>query len=108
VPVPFGQTYDPPDYVHRWQQDYIAAVKATKAAGKTKGEYGAIDVKAVLAHMRANRGEGGAGQASQGERRAAGETAGAEERRRWRQAASEATNRRPVGAGRRGAAPLSA
>jgi hypothetical protein len=45
--------------VHRWEQDYIAAVKATKVAGKTKGEYGAIDVKAVRAHMRAHGGDDG-------------------------------------------------
>jgi hypothetical protein len=51
--------YDPPDYVHRWQQDYKAAVNATKATGKTKGKYGAIDVNAVLAHMRAHGDDGG-------------------------------------------------
>lgn len=54
VPVPNGQTYEAPDYTVQWSQDYQDAVKATKAAGKTKGEYGAIDFKAVLAHMRAN------------------------------------------------------
>lgn len=54
VPVRDGETYMPPDYTEQWSQDYRAAVKATKAAGKTKGEYGAIDFKAVLAHMRAN------------------------------------------------------
>jgi hypothetical protein len=45
--------------VHRWEQDYKAAVKATKAAGKTKGKYGAIDVAAVLVHMRAHGDSGG-------------------------------------------------
>lgn len=54
VPVRDGETYTPPDYVDGWSQDYIDAVKATKAEGKTKGEYGAIDFKAVLAHMRKN------------------------------------------------------
>lgn len=51
VPVRGGD-YEPPDYVHQWEQDYVAAVKATKAEKKTKGEYGAIDFKAVLAQMR--------------------------------------------------------
>lgn len=54
VPVPPGQTYTPPDYTQQWGQDYRAAVKATKSAGQTRGENGAIDFKAVLAHMRAN------------------------------------------------------
>ncbi|MCG7592393.1 hypothetical protein [Mycobacterium sp. PSTR-4-N] len=53
VPVRSGD-YEPPDYVQRWEDDYIAAVKATQSAGKTKGEYGAIDINAVLAHMRSN------------------------------------------------------
>lgn len=54
VAVPEGQTYTPPDYVDQWSQDYKNAVKATKAAGQTKGKHGAIDFKAVLAHMRSN------------------------------------------------------
>ena len=45
-----GQSYEPPDYVNKWEQDYIAAVKATPGTG----EYGAIDTKAVLNHMRSN------------------------------------------------------
>lgn len=51
VPVRGGD-YEPPDYVGQWQNDYNAAVKATKAEKRTKGEYGAIDFKAVLAQMR--------------------------------------------------------
>lgn len=47
-----GGDYDPPDYVGQWEKDYVAAVKATKAEKRTKGEFGAIDFKAVLAHMR--------------------------------------------------------
>lgn len=54
VPVPNGQEYEAPDYTAQWSQDYKDAVKATKSAGRTKGKYGAIDIKAVLAHMRAN------------------------------------------------------
>lgn len=46
-----GQEYEPPPYVEQWEQDYIDAVKATRAAGSTKGKYGAIDVKAVLLEM---------------------------------------------------------
>lgn len=40
-------------------QDYIDAVKATKAAGETKGEYEAIDVKVVWTRMRTHGREGG-------------------------------------------------
>lgn len=54
VPVRSGEDYNPPDYVQQWEEEYIAAVKETKRQGKTLGEYGAIDVKAVVAHMRAN------------------------------------------------------
>lgn len=53
VEVRPGTSYIPPDYVDQWEQDYIAAVKAASAAGETKGDYGAIDVKAVMRHMRA-------------------------------------------------------
>lgn len=48
VPVRPGGSYEPPAYVERWEQDYVDAVKAARAAGNTKGEYGAIDFKAVL------------------------------------------------------------
>lgn len=54
VPVPDGEAYQAPEYTAQWSQDYKDAVKAAKADGKTKGEYGAIDFKAVLAHMRAD------------------------------------------------------
>lgn len=54
VPVRSGEDYEPPDYTQQWENEYVAAVKAASKAGKTKGEYGAIDVNAVLAHMRAN------------------------------------------------------
>lgn len=54
VPVRSSDDYEPPDYVRQWENDYVAAVKATQAAGKSKGEYGAIDVNAVLSHMRSN------------------------------------------------------
>lgn len=47
VQVRPGQSYEPPSYVEAWEQQYIDAVRATSG----KGEYGAIDVKAVLAHM---------------------------------------------------------
>lgn len=52
VEVRPGNSYIPPDYVDQWDQDYITAVRAARAAGETKGEFGAIDVKAVLKHMR--------------------------------------------------------
>ncbi|MFD7045700.1 hypothetical protein [Rhodococcus jostii] len=48
VPVRPGRAYQPPDYVEKWEQDYLAAVRATPAAG----DHGAIDVKAVLSTMR--------------------------------------------------------
>lgn len=51
VPVRPGDSYEPPAYVEQWEQDYIDAVKAAQAAGRTKGEYGAIDLKAVVAEM---------------------------------------------------------
>ncbi|KXF56150.1 hypothetical protein AXA44_02645 [Rhodococcus sp. SC4] len=50
VEVRPGQQYIPPGYVEQWEQEYINAVRATSGAGK----YGAIDEKAVLAHMRAS------------------------------------------------------
>ncbi|AIM50341.1 MuF-like minor capsid protein [Mycobacterium phage Omnicron] len=46
-----GDVYDPPDYVKQWEQDYIDAVTASKAAGNTTGEHGAIDLKSVLREM---------------------------------------------------------
>ena len=51
VPVRNG-VYEPPDYVKQWEQDYYNAQDAAKAAGKTKGEFGAIDVDAVINEMR--------------------------------------------------------
>lgn len=51
VAVRPGDTYEPPAYVEQWSEDYDRAVDAAKAAGKTKGEYGAIDLKAVLREM---------------------------------------------------------
>lgn len=54
VPIPDGQTFEPPDYAQQWESDYTDAVTAARAAGRTKGKYGAIDIKAVLAQMRAN------------------------------------------------------
>lgn len=52
VPVRTGDSYQPPDYVAQWEQDYFDAQDAAKADGKTKGEFGAIDVDAVLNKMR--------------------------------------------------------
>lgn len=52
VPVRAGDSYEPPDYVNKWEQDYFAAQDAAKAAGKTRGEFQAIDTDAVLNEMR--------------------------------------------------------
>lgn len=52
VPVRDGDSYEPPDYAVQWEQDYIDAVKASREAGKTKGEFGAIDVDVVINEMR--------------------------------------------------------
>jgi len=46
-----GDTYQPPAYVERWEQDYLDAVNATRAAGQTKGKYVAIDLTAIIRHM---------------------------------------------------------
>lgn len=46
-----GDTYEPPPYVEQWEQDYVTAVGTAARAGETKGEYGAIDLKAVVRHM---------------------------------------------------------
>lgn len=51
VPVRPGGSYEPPEYVEQWERDYVDAVGATREAGKTRGDYGAIDVHAVAAHM---------------------------------------------------------
>lgn len=61
VPVR-GGAFEPPEYAQKWEQQYIDAVKAAAAAGKAKGDYGAIDIKAVLAHMRASDGGDGVGR----------------------------------------------
>lgn len=47
VPVRPGATYEPPGYVQKWTDEYNAAVKAVPG----KGEFGAVDVKAVLREM---------------------------------------------------------
>lgn len=52
VPVRSGDRYEPPDYAVQWEQDYFAAQDAAMAAGKTKGQFGAIDVDAVINEMR--------------------------------------------------------
>ena len=52
VPVRAGDLYQPPDYAVQWEQDYFDAQDAAKAAGKTKGQFGAIDVDAVINEMR--------------------------------------------------------
>ncbi|MEC4840536.1 hypothetical protein R2360_13715 [Mycobacteroides chelonae] len=46
-----GDSYQPPPYVEQWEQDYLDAVSATRAAGQTKGKYGAIDLTAVIGRM---------------------------------------------------------
>lgn len=51
VPVRPGGSYEPPAYAERWEQDYVDAVNAARAAGRTKGRYDAIDFKAVLLEM---------------------------------------------------------
>lgn len=51
VPVRAGTTYEPPDYVQQWEQDYMDAVGAHRAAGEEKNQFGAIDTKAVLRRM---------------------------------------------------------
>ncbi|WP_433658050.1 hypothetical protein ACQPW1_39745 [Nocardia sp. CA-128927] len=43
-----GQVYTPPAYVQEWEDAYIKATRETPGIGR----YGAIDTKAVLAHMR--------------------------------------------------------
>jgi len=50
VPVRAGDSYTPPSYVDEWEQQYIEATRETPGTGK----YGAIDTRAVLAHMRRN------------------------------------------------------
>lgn len=52
VEVRPGDSYEPPDYVDQWNEAYI---KASREAPKT-GEYGALDPKAILAHMRQDLG----------------------------------------------------
>lgn len=52
VEVRPGQSYEPPDYVQKWDEAYIQASRETPKVGK----YGAIDPKAVLAHMRESLG----------------------------------------------------
>ncbi|BAH32981.1 EndoU domain-containing protein [Rhodococcus erythropolis] len=44
-----GATYEPPAYVEEWEKEYRDAVRATPKLG----DHGALDTKAVLAHMRA-------------------------------------------------------
>ncbi|MGW4090048.1 VG15 protein [Nocardia sp. NPDC004750] len=52
VEVRPGQSYQPPDYVQKWDEAYIVASRETPKVGK----YDAIDPTAVLAHMRASLG----------------------------------------------------
>ena len=49
VEVRPGRSYEPPPYVEAWEKQYKDAVKGTDGTG----EFGAIDIKAVTAHMRA-------------------------------------------------------
>lgn len=49
VPVPEGQTYEPPDYVQQWQKDYEAAYDAVPDGTPYKQV-----LSMVLAHMREN------------------------------------------------------
>ncbi|QKO03192.1 capsid maturation protease [Mycobacterium phage Awesomesauce] len=51
VPVRPGQSYEPPPYVDKWEDDYQNAVTAAREDGETKGAHGAIDTKAVLRRM---------------------------------------------------------
>lgn len=48
VPVRDGDSYEAPDYVNTWEQNYIAATRQNH----TKGEFGAIDTDAVINDMR--------------------------------------------------------
>lgn len=48
TPIRPGRSYEPPPYMEEWQQQYNDAVKVAS----TKGKYGAIDTKAVMAAMR--------------------------------------------------------
>lgn len=48
-----GDTYQPPPYVEQWDQDYIAATRDMAKAGKTKGDYSAINGTAVASRMEA-------------------------------------------------------
>ncbi|OBA62194.1 hypothetical protein A5780_19235 [Nocardia sp. 852002-20019_SCH5090214] len=52
VEVRPGSEYQPPPHVQKWDEAYVAATRETRG----KGEHGAIDVNAVLAHMRASLG----------------------------------------------------
>ncbi|OZF05239.1 hypothetical protein CH302_01040 [Rhodococcus sp. 15-2388-1-1a] len=52
-----GMTYLPPSYTEKWEQQYIDAVKAT-------ADGGAINLKAVLAHMRQSEKAGKAAAAT--------------------------------------------
>lgn len=49
VEVRPGQSYEPPPYVEDWEKLYIDAVRGTEGIG----EFGAIDISAVVSHMRA-------------------------------------------------------
>lgn len=52
VEVRPGQTYEPPDYVGKWEDAYV---KASREAPKV-GKYGALDPKAILSLMRTDLG----------------------------------------------------
>ena len=51
IPVRPGESYEPAPYVEQWTQDYNDAVGAARAAGRTRGQYGAIDLKSVVSEM---------------------------------------------------------
>lgn len=51
VEVRPGDSYEPPSYVEKWEEAYVAASHDSRT-----GEYGVIDTKKVLAHMRENLG----------------------------------------------------
>lgn len=52
VEVRPGRSYQPPEYVEKWADAYNTATRETPG----KGEFGAVDLNAVLAHMRENLG----------------------------------------------------
>ena len=49
VPVRPGTSYEPPSYVEKWEDDYIAATRAVSAAGQDTGGKG--ELNAILREM---------------------------------------------------------